>query len=316
MAIAACATVVRMATRDCGHNQVTIHRCHSIICADCLRYEVSAILRRYGEWLGRMVRPVFLTLTLRDVSDEGLHDGFRRIHDLYHRFLDFRLGPRAMTRMKKLLDAALVTSNLSPAQKELQLAIWSYFEARVTKVRKKTKNLKLRHLIYGLARLEVTYDRDWHIHIHALMSGSVIPQVLISALWSELTGDSYIVDIRATRKNVKKELVKYTTKPWEIPKEKHALLLEATKDVKRTWTFGQVVDSPPDKVCPACGSPSCKARYYGKGDLDVRLDRQALRELRRGRVVQAWVRAAGALDRVDVYIDEDGHLSWRIALRI
>lgn len=51
----------------------------------------------------------------------------------------------------------------------------------------------------GVAFLEVTRGtegRSWHPHLHVLWEGRFIPQDQVSKMWKELTGDSWIVDLR------------------------------------------------------------------------------------------------------------------------
>lgn len=51
----------------------------------------------------------------------------------------------------------------------------------------------------GIAFLEVKANpttREWHPHLHILFEGSYLPQPVASAVWLEITGDSYVVDVR------------------------------------------------------------------------------------------------------------------------
>lgn len=51
----------------------------------------------------------------------------------------------------------------------------------------------------GVAILEVKIGADglWHVHLHCLMEGSFLPQRELAAEWHAVTGDSFIVDVRA-----------------------------------------------------------------------------------------------------------------------
>jgi hypothetical protein len=88
---------------------------------------------------------------------------------------------------------------------------------------------RLRHRRFWSSRvssaayaIETTYNRDtgeWHVHLHLVCEGRFIPQAELSAEWLAVTGDSYIVDVRAVtspREGVK-ELVKYTLKDAGVP---------------------------------------------------------------------------------------------------
>lgn len=63
---------------------------------------------------------------------------------------------------------------------------------------RKDRRIKPR-LLGGLAFFEITLNSAtglWHPHLHVLTHGSYIPQDLARAVWSQVTGDSYIVDVR------------------------------------------------------------------------------------------------------------------------
>jgi len=54
----------------------------------------------------------------------------------------------------------------------------------------------------GVFFFEVTYNVEkhlWHPHLHILFEGSYIDHAVLKRLWLSVTGDSYIVDIRAIR---------------------------------------------------------------------------------------------------------------------
>ncbi|MBD3309519.1 hypothetical protein GF348_24280 [candidate division KSB3 bacterium] len=54
----------------------------------------------------------------------------------------------------------------------------------------------------GIAFLEITRSDKtgaWHPHLHILCEGQYLPHDLLSKLWHEVTGDSYIVDVRAIK---------------------------------------------------------------------------------------------------------------------
>ncbi len=54
----------------------------------------------------------------------------------------------------------------------------------------------------GVAFLEIKWNEPsqrWHPHLHCLTHGKYLPQRTLSAMWKAITGDSYIVDIRACK---------------------------------------------------------------------------------------------------------------------
>ena len=72
--------------------------------------------------------------------------------------------------------------------------------------------------------LETTYNRstrDWHVHLHMVCEGRFLPQAELSAEWLAVTGDSYVVDVRAVTSagEAVKELVKYTLKDMGVPED-------------------------------------------------------------------------------------------------
>lgn len=70
----------------------------------------------------------------------------------------------------------------------------------------------------GLAGIEVTFNQEtrrWHPHLHAIVHGLFIGQADLSRAWQDVTGDSFIVDIRMVRHvdKVAGYVAKYATKP-------------------------------------------------------------------------------------------------------
>lgn len=63
------------------------------------------------------------------------------------------------------------------------------------------KHPKIRRcLTGGLAFIEITLNpttKLWHPHIHCLCEGRYVAQTLARQIWHNITGDSYIVDVRA-----------------------------------------------------------------------------------------------------------------------
>ena len=55
----------------------------------------------------------------------------------------------------------------------------------------------------------------WNVHFHALIEGFYIDRGQLSAAWHKITGDSPIVDIRATNERAPVELTKYISKQYD-----------------------------------------------------------------------------------------------------
>lgn len=71
--------------------------------------------------------------------------------------------------------------------------------------------------IGGVYGVEVKHNAEsgtWHVHLHAIIDGDYMPQAVLSDLWHTITGDSFIVDIRAvrSRKNAVAYIAAYVTK--------------------------------------------------------------------------------------------------------
>jgi len=61
-------------------------------------------------------------------------------------------------------------------------------------------------------------DNTWHPHIHCLVAGNFIAHNRLKSLWHKITGDSYVVDIRAVKDldNASTEVARYATSPADI----------------------------------------------------------------------------------------------------
>lgn len=72
----------------------------------------------------------------------------------------------------------------------------------------------------GIAFLELKLsptDACWHPHLHVLLRGKYLPQKLVADAWLQITGDSFIVDIRMVRspEHLYSYLTRYVTKGWD-----------------------------------------------------------------------------------------------------
>lgn len=99
----------------------------------------------------------------------------------------------------------------------------------------------------GVAFLEINWNEKtsrWHPHFHILIEGSYLPQQALKTLWYQLTGDSWIVDIRAIRDAsvATRYVTKYASKPLNhtflhIP-ERLDEAIDSLKGRKLCLTFG------------------------------------------------------------------------------
>lgn len=111
----------------------------------------------------------------------------------------------------------------------------------------------------GVAFLENKWSdkgQRWHPHFHCLIEGSWIDRKLIQKAWREITGDSYIIDIRMPKseRQVIQYITKYASKPLNNTFLNHANLLDeavlALRGRKLALTFGSwrgvLLWNPPD----------------------------------------------------------------------
>ncbi len=110
----------------------------------------------------------------------------------------------------------------------------------------------------ALAVLE--FGKKLNIHAHIIVYGPYYPQSYISRKWKEITGDSYIVDIRAIRdhKVVANYLVKYIAKSPKFDNLKfYSAYLKAITGVRRLHRYGIFYGFKAGEVesikCPYCG---------------------------------------------------------------
>jgi hypothetical protein len=80
---------------------------------------------------------------------------------------------------------------------------------------------------YSETRGEDGKGTGWHAHVHVVADADFIPHGELAELWFKATGGrGLVVDIRAARKGVERELLKYATKAATLPDD--ALVLYAT----------------------------------------------------------------------------------------
>lgn len=99
----------------------------------------------------------------------------------------------------------------------------------------------------GVYFLELTLNQKtdrWHPHLHVLFEGSYLPQELVKRLWLEITGDSFIVDVRALRDSeaAASYVAKYASKSldahvWRSP-DRLAEAIVALNGRRAFQTFG------------------------------------------------------------------------------
>lgn len=95
--------------------------------------------------------------------------------------------------------------------------------------------------------------KQWHPHLHCIVTGKFIPQCQIKRLWLECTGDSSIVDIRMVRDPAKvaEYVSRYAARPCKLNDKtltEQMDLFEAMHQRKICGTWG---DCSEIKLCPS-----------------------------------------------------------------
>lgn len=114
----------------------------------------------------------------------------------------------------------------------------------------------------GLAFLELTISPQtglWHPHLHIIVQGAYLPKDLLRKEWHVITGDSYIVDVRAIRSPAEAAsyVAKYAAKAigrrvWSNPdaflEAVAALVGRRTFNTFGTWTDLDLSKPPTDET--------------------------------------------------------------------
>lgn len=97
----------------------------------------------------------------------------------------------------------------------------------------------------GFWVLEYTYDstfHTWHVHLHCVVDAFFILQTSLSKHWLDITGDSFIVDIRQCSPSRASYLAKYVAKNGAImpAPDKMASYLNTIKSIRTYGSFGKL----------------------------------------------------------------------------
>lgn len=275
-AIHSCGSKVILTVRDKCLSKVAVPiRCHSPVCPTCARIEQEETLRRYKPIFEQAERSskrvLFITLTTwkRPSDGDELRAVLKEMSGAYRKLLDMRLGARKRKWLREQFYEALRVSNVR--NKSLQAYLFEEFLDYC----ERNGVQKFRDLIkVGVRRPEITYDasKGWfNPHFHIIwFTDCPIPQVLLSFLWTTLTGTG-IVDVREAYESFDKELIKYMTKFWEIPEDKIGEVVWALRGLKKVMLHGVKLIKTP-KSCPHCGHEDCKAHPVAIAKLDRGID--------------------------------------------
>lgn len=120
----------------------------------------------------------------------------------------------AVSAFAKDKELRLVTLTLRQSTKTLKQDIDRLFQSFAKLRRKKGWTNTQRGGVYFCEIKRRRADDGWHTHLHALSEGVWIDKKWLSKTWHEITGDSFIVDIRACRsaEDAARYVAKYASK--------------------------------------------------------------------------------------------------------
>lgn len=257
---------------SCGHHQAVPKRCHSVLCPDCERERAA---KNVTKWSGPAERRHWNKLiTFTEQSDQDPARAVRSVKDHMSALLDTRLGTRNRAKFSAQAHELIDTwSDQDQAAHNFTKADWHHFIDRFfngllsLETKADNKPLKFRDLLEGIASLEMTYSAEhgYHAHIHVLARvDAFLPQPVLMVLWEHATkGAGKVVHItKAHDDQAIRETLKYTLKGWELAESQDDEILDALRNVKRTWRIGDMRPDPlPKQICPNCGKDDCHAEH-------------------------------------------------------
>ena len=185
--------------------------CGSVFCPTCNRDKKNRFFR--DRRLGR--KGIMLTVTAHYYVKSAYET--RQVIDEFYGYLRkfYRFRMSDLRRLRRLFFSELRRSNLSPKQRALQIKLFREFVGllrniktalRKNGVKTKPDFWRLYNLLPGVGVVEVTAGKDpergyWvhpHLHMFVGISGkcsaiSVFPQVLLTAIWREVTGGKFFI---------------------------------------------------------------------------------------------------------------------------
>jgi hypothetical protein len=112
----------------------------------------------------------------------------------------------------------------------------------------------------GIFSVELIHKEDgiWYCHGHGLIDSKWVDQKELSGAWFEITGNSFVVDVRRVfnTKQACLEVLKYVSKLWELTELDKELIEKAFKHSRFINSFGvKRPDESPKKqmICVYCG---------------------------------------------------------------
>lgn len=256
----------------CGRTQLIQVLCADPLCVECSKVRAARVRSKWLPVMMNMHRPKLITLTMK--SKPILARAIADFQASFRRLLDLRLGKRGLpvlieeardfVRNPKELGVVL-SQDEGARQERWETSIDKFRRACERKAVTLGRSPRMRDMIGpGFASYEVTFNpaEGWHFHRHCTVDGEFIPWPVLVAAWTIATqGAGSVVDIRSVDKSCEsmQELIKYTTKSWEIPENKKSEVRQTIAGLKRIWPLGGAKPVMPVPICPFCKKEQCKA---------------------------------------------------------
>lgn len=272
-------------SHPCGYFNSYRVLCSNPLCIPCQKQKAYEARSRWLPVLQRMKSPRMITLTIPD--GPILEARLIVLSRSFRKFMNMRLGKE---NLKDLQSKALVflLDHLNLQLDRGELTQSEYNQKWIAQARsidifiksiRRRKNKRgdwpeIRHVIGdGFRALEALWGdelrtgvEDWHCHYHLCVDGQFIPWALLCAAWLKATNNTaFITHIEQVEKSPDgiAEVLKYLTKPWEIPVNKQVEFSMAVRGLKRIWPLGHAKPDRIDNICPGCGDPTCKGTIAG-----------------------------------------------------
>ena len=242
-------TFVCKECKKCAHKFGLPYRCKSRICPTCAAAYARSIRKRMVKTIG----PVASTK--------------KRGYALA--LLTLTINPaRWQNRMPGPQNLKLAYSQLS----RLIKIYYSKYRGNLT--RNNTVHENRKRWRGGGAVVVPEFGRNSNLHFHCIVYGPLTGQKELSAMWRKITGDSYIVDVRAVRGagvELASHILKYITKPAQgdsiLDQANMILFLKGSRRFRAYGVFyNQIGPEKKDSTklyCLFCGST--EFRFAGIG---------------------------------------------------
>lgn len=144
--------------------------------------------------------------------------------------------------------------------------------------------------IYGVEVTLNTSTKQWHAHVHVVADGQYMPHDGLKKAWLSITGDSFIVHIKAVpdRERAARYIARYVAKPADLARWSPAQIVEYAEAMhgrRLLQTFGSMHNRPvdddeePDHGTDYLADPARLTEADQAGDPEARSARLTLSRL-------------------------------------